>query len=97
MLLESKGIFFLVWEILVFCWLVDVFFGCRDNHVFYAYLEPLLGFREERVFGEKQSFTKVQYFTGFPLLIPLGDSIFFLVAELWTKVDKNHIPEWASE
>ena len=75
----------------------EALFGCRENDVFYAYLEPLLGFREKRVFGERTSFVKAAYFTAFPLWTPLGDLIFLLFAELWTKVNKNHLPKWAPE
>ena len=78
-----------------FYWLFEALFGCRENDVFYDYFEPLLGFREKRVFGEKPSFAKVPYFTRFPLLTPFGDFIFLVFAELSTKVSKNHLPKWA--
>ena len=99
MLLDSKGTVFpfFVWKMHVFYWLFEALFGCRENDVFYVCLEPLLGFREKRVFVEKPSFAKAAYFTVFPLWTPLGDLIFLLFAELWTKVDKNHLPTWAPE
>ena len=99
MLLDSKGTVFIffVWKIHVFYWLFEALFGCRENDVFYSQLEPLIGFREKRVFGEKPSFAKAAYFTVFPLWTPLGDLIFLLFAELWTKVNKNHLPKWAPE
>ena len=81
----------------MFYGLFEALFGCRENDVFCAYLEPLLGFREKRVFGEKPSFAKAAYFTAFPLWTPLKDLIFLLFAELWTKVNKNHLPKWAPE
>ena len=88
---------FFVWKIQVFYGFFEALFGCRENDVFYAGLELLLGFREKRVFGEKPSLTKAAYFTVFPLWTPLGDLIFLLFAELWTKVNKNHLPKWAPE
>ena len=99
MLFDSKVTVFplFAWKMYVFYGLFEDLFGCRENDVFYACLEPLLGFREKRVFGEKPSFAKAAYFTVFPLWTPLGDLIFLLFAELWTKVNKNHLPKWAPE
>ena len=48
----------------------------------------------KRVFGEKSSFAKAQYFTAFPLWTPYGDLIFLLFAGLSTKVNKNNLPKW---
>ena len=99
MLVDSKGTVFqfFVWKIHVFYWLFEALFGCRESDVFYTHLEPLLGFREKRVIGEKPSFAKAAYFPVFPLWTPLGDFIFLLFAELWTKVNKNHLPKLAPE
>ena len=84
MLLDSKGTVSSAFRLEndVFYWLFEALFGCREIEVFYAHLEPLLGFREKRVFGEKPSFAKVPYFTRFPLLTPFWDLIFLLFAEL---------------
>ena len=81
MLLDSKGsVFpFFVWKIYVFYGLFEALFGSLENDVFYAHLEPLLGFREKRVFGEKPSFAKAVYFTVFPLWTPFRNLIFLLL------------------
>ena len=99
MLFDSKGTVFplFAFKMHVFYGLFEDLFGCRENDVFYEHLEPLLGLREKRVSGEKQSFAKAAYFIVFPLWTPLGDLIFLLFAELWAKVNKNHLPKWASE
>ena len=91
MLVDSKGsVFpFFVWKMQMLYGLFEALFGCRENDIFYAHLEPLLGFREKRVFCEKPSFAKAAYFTVFTLWTPLGDLIFLLFAELWTKVNKT--------
>ena len=57
----------------------EALFGCRENDVFYAYLEPVA---KGTFFGEKPLFAKVPYFIGFPLLTPFGDFLFLLFAEL---------------
>ena len=42
MLVDSKGTVFpfFVWKIYVFYWFFEALFGCHENVVFYAYLEP---------------------------------------------------------